>query len=127
MEVEYIFGNCFSAKQEESAVKRIKLEYDDMRMNQRELEVWEMVINKKDGHSVKPDPVMLLQAIRQGVPRGKRGDVWLFLSERYCTKLAPMDTVKYPNYHIPYETLLKQLTSHQHAILIDLGEYLCTL
>lgn len=27
----------------------------------------------------------------------------------------------YPNYNVPYETLLKQLTSHQHAILIDLG------
>lgn len=32
-----------------------------------------------------------------------------------------MDLMKCPNYHVQYESLLKQLTSHQHAILIDLG------
>lgn len=55
------------------------------------------------------------------MPRGKRGEVWQFLAEQYCTKVAPIDTAKYPNYNVTYETLLKQLTSHQHAILIDLG------
>jgi len=34
---------------------------------------------------------------------------------------APPDPAKYPNYNTPYEQLLRQLTSHQHAILIDLG------
>lgn len=32
-----------------------------------------------------------------------------------------MDTNICPNYNVSYETLLKQLTAHQHAILIDLG------
>lgn len=32
-----------------------------------------------------------------------------------------MDTRDFPNYNMPYELLLKQLTSQQHAILIDLG------
>ncbi|XP_057670519.1 TBC1 domain family member 1 isoform X1 [Diorhabda carinulata] len=108
------------AKQEESAVKRIKLEYDEMRLVQRELEVWEMITNK-EGAAVKVDSQMLLQAIRQGVPRGKRGDVWQFLAKKYVAKIAPLDTSAFPNYNVPYETLLKQLTSHQHAILIDLG------
>lgn len=108
------------AKQEESAVKRIKLEYDEMRLVQRELEVWEMITNK-EGAVVKVDSQMLLQAIRQGVPRGKRGDVWQFLAKKYVANIAPLDTAAFPNYNVPYETLLKQLTSHQHAILIDLG------
>ncbi|XP_018567436.1 TBC1 domain family member 1 isoform X2 [Anoplophora glabripennis] len=109
------------AKQEESAVKRIKLEYDEMKPTQREvMDVWEMVTNKDVGR-VKCDKQMLLHAIRQGVPRGKRGDVWQFLAEQFCAKIPPIDTTKYPNYNTPYETLLRQLTSHQHAILIDLG------
>lgn len=109
------------AEQEESAVKRIKLEYDEMKPNQREvIDVWEMVTNKEA--RIKCDNQMLLQAIRQGVPRGKRGEVWQFLAEQYCLKVPPIDLIKYPSYNIPYDTLLKQLTSHQHAILIDLGK-----
>ncbi|KAJ8967022.1 hypothetical protein NQ314_003139 [Rhamnusium bicolor] len=104
-----------------SAVKRIKLEYDEMRPNQREvMEVWELVTSKEGGR-IKCDKQMLFRAIRQGVPRGKRGEVWQFLAQEYCAKVAPIDITKYPNYNVPYETLLRQLTSHQHAILIDLG------
>ncbi|CAH0549568.1 unnamed protein product [Brassicogethes aeneus] len=108
------------AQQEESAVKRIKLEYDELKPNQREvMEVWDMMTNKES--RIKCDSQMLLQAIRQGVPRGKRGEVWQFLAEQKCAKMPPIDLTKYPNYNVSYETLLKQLTSHQHAILIDLG------
>lgn len=35
----------------------------------------------------------------------------------------PINTSQFPYYDTPYETLLKELTSHQHAILIDLGEW----
>ncbi|CAG9815139.1 unnamed protein product [Phaedon cochleariae] len=109
------------AKQEESAVKRIKLEYDEMSSARREvMDVWEMVTSKEGGR-IKCDHQMLLQAIRQGVPRGKRGEVWKFLAEQFCQQVAPVDAAKHPNYNVPYETLLKQLTAHQHAILIDLG------
>ncbi|XP_017777394.1 PREDICTED: TBC1 domain family member 1 isoform X2 [Nicrophorus vespilloides] len=107
------------AKQEESAVKRIKLEYDEMRDNPSQfIEVWDLIT--KDAKIVC-DNQILLNAIKQGVPRGKRGDVWHVLAIQYCTKVPPIDLNKYPNYNVPYETLLKQLTSHQHAILIDLG------
>lgn len=56
-----------------------------------------------------------------GIPRGKRGEVWQFLADQYCMKVAPIDISDFPNYNVSYEKLLKQLTSHQHAILIDLG------
>ncbi|XP_025830645.1 TBC1 domain family member 1 isoform X3 [Agrilus planipennis] len=108
------------AQQEENAVKRIKLEYDDMKLNQREvMEVWDQMIDKDI--RVTRDNNLLLHAVRQGIPRAKRGEVWQFLAEESCKRTAPVDTSKFPNYNVPYETLLKQLTSHQHAILIDLG------
>lgn len=49
--------------------------------------------------------------------------MWHFLAEQYCLKIPPIDTTNFPNYNVPYEDLLKQLTSHQHAILIDLGKF----
>lgn len=59
------------ARQEESAVKRIKLEYDEMKPSQREvMEVWEMLTNKE--LHVKCDKPMLLQAIRQGNCEGRQ-------------------------------------------------------
>lgn len=54
------------------------------------------------------------------MPRHHRGEIWKFLAEQYHLKhqlprkQQPKDT--------PYKELLKQLTSQQHAILIDLGE-----
>ncbi|XP_050423211.1 TBC1 domain family member 1 isoform X2 [Adelges cooleyi] len=108
-------------KQEEATVKRIKLEYDDIGSSAREyLGVWETIVNKENR---KYDSKMLKQAIRQGVPRSKRGDVWIFFAELYCNTTAPsaIDFEKFPNFNVPYEQLLKQLTKYQHAILIDLG------
>ncbi|XP_012270654.1 TBC1 domain family member 4 isoform X2 [Orussus abietinus] len=109
-------------RQEEATVKRIKLEYDELSSCARELiEVWDLLVSKESRISTKCDNQMLLQAIKQGVPRGKRGEVWQFLAEQFCLKQPPMDTRNFPNYNVPYDLLLKQLTSQQHAILIDLG------
>lgn len=108
------------AKQEESEVKRIKLEYDEMRPSQREVsQVWDLILNKETGKKV--DKIILYNAIRQGIPRGKRGDAWQFLAYQFCMTKPPIDTAPFPHYNTPYETLLKELTLHQHAILIDLG------
>ncbi|XP_063219531.1 TBC1 domain family member 1 isoform X2 [Bacillus rossius redtenbacheri] len=106
-------------RQEEATVKRIKLEYDEIGSCLREgMEVWDLLTSKE---SRKCDRQMLLQAIRQGVPRSKRGEIWQFLAEQYCLKQPPIDTTNFPNYHVPYEKLLHQLTSYQHSIIIDLG------
>ncbi|XP_033212651.1 TBC1 domain family member 1 isoform X2 [Belonocnema kinseyi] len=108
--------------QQETTLKRIKLDYDELSSCARELvEVWDLLVSKESRISTKCDNQMLLQAIKQGVPRGKRGEVWHFLAEQFCLKQPPMETRDFPNYNMPYELLLKQLTSQQHAILIDLG------
>ncbi|XP_017788167.1 PREDICTED: TBC1 domain family member 1 [Habropoda laboriosa] len=109
-------------RQEEATVKRIKLEYDELSSCARELmEVWDLLVSKESRVSTKCDNQMLLHAIKQGVPKGKRGEVWQFLAEQFCLKQPPIETRDFPNYNTPYELLLKQLTSQQHAILIDLG------
>lgn len=55
-----------------------------------------------------------------GVPRQHRGEIWKFLSEQYLLR-QQVPSAKPPNNDVPYKELLKQLTSQQHAILIDLG------
>lgn len=56
-----------------------------------------------------------------GIPRAKRGEVWYYLALQYGLKQPPFDSSEFPNYDVSYEDLLKQLTSFQHTILIDLG------
>ena len=53
-----------------------------------------------------------------GIPQAKRGDIWWFLVEQHCLKYPSIEE-KTPK--VDYTELLKQLTTHQHAILIDLG------
>ena len=58
-----------------------------------------------------------------GLPQAKRGEIWWFLVEQHRLKYPGL-AEKTP--HVDYSELLKQLTTHQHAILIDLGMYSST-
>ncbi|KRG00533.1 TBC1 domain family member 4 isoform X2 [Drosophila mojavensis] len=111
------------ARQNENELKRIKLDYEEIVPCDKQLiERWEQIIERNSMQiGNKKDPKVLRHAIRTGVPRSKRGDVWTFLAEQYSMNMAPVDTKRFPNYNTPYHTLLKQLTEHQHAIFIDLG------
>ncbi|XP_023172961.1 TBC1 domain family member 4 isoform X4 [Drosophila hydei] len=111
------------ARQNENELKRIKLDYEEIvPIDKQLIERWEQIIERNSMQiGNKKDPKVLRHAIRTGVPRSKRGDVWTFLAEQYSMNTAPVDTKKFPNYNTPYHTLLKQLTEHQHAIFIDLG------
>ena len=109
-------------RQNENEIKRIKLEYDEITPCERQsAEMWENYIENESRITTKCDRKVLLQAIKNGVPRTKRGDVWMFLAEQFSISSAPIDKKKFPKYNIPYHTLLKDLTEHQHAIFIDLG------
>lgn len=58
-----------------------------------------------------------------GVPRYKRGDVWIFCAEQYrlTNKVACEVTDSEFSLNTPYSELVSQLTTQQHAILTDLG------
>lgn len=55
------------------------------------------------------------------MPRHKRGEIWQYLSEQNRSWDSEKED---SDLDMCYEELLKQLTSHQHAILIDIGEIL---
>ncbi|XP_045528677.1 TBC1 domain family member 1 isoform X2 [Pieris brassicae] len=108
---------------ESSAVRRIKLEYRELSAVESGVSLmWDSLLSRDSTHPVnRVDRHMLIQAVRQGVPRIVRGGVWYFLAEQACLRLPPPDTKNFPDYNTPYRTLLSGLTKHQHAILIDLG------
>uniref|UniRef100_A0A671PQV6 TBC1 domain family member 4-like n=1 Tax=Sinocyclocheilus anshuiensis TaxID=1608454 RepID=A0A671PQV6_9TELE len=55
----------------------------------------------------------------EGVPKSRRGEVWLLLSQQYRLHHRLPQRQQPPE--TPYQDLLKQLTAQQHAILVDLG------
>lgn len=54
-----------------------------------------------------------------GVPKNRRGEVWLLLSHQHRLRHRLPQRQHAPD--TPYHDLLKQLTAQQHAILVDLG------
>ncbi|NXN96063.1 TBCD1 protein, partial [Rhinopomastus cyanomelas] len=100
--------------------RRLKLDYEEITPCLKEVTlIWEKMLSVPGRSKTKVDVEKIHSAVGQGVPRHHRGEVWKFLAEQYHlkhqfpSKQQPKDT--------PYKELLKQLTSQQHAILIDLG------
>jgi len=60
-------SECQEEASKKEAVKRIKLEYDELSSCAREVvEVWDLLISKESRVSTKCDNQMLLHAIKQG-------------------------------------------------------------
>ncbi|NWU98868.1 TBCD1 protein, partial [Upupa epops] len=100
--------------------RRLKLDYEEITPCLKEVTlIWEKMLSAPGRSKTKFDVEKIHSAVGQGVPRHHRGEIWKFLAEQYhlkhqfASKQQPKDT--------PYKELLKQLTSQQHAILIDLG------
>jgi hypothetical protein len=137
--VFFVFFYLFKAHQEEMAIKRMKLNYDEIVPCVRPAsQLWEKLLNSSS--SVAADFPTLARAVEKGVPKHRRGEVWQTLvntrntmetqQPSWCRHAAHDDyslsshSVDYENFPLldePYEDLLGQLTSHQHAIIIDLG------
>lgn len=108
-------------RQNEHEIRRIKLEYDEIMACDSQLgQVWDNYINQA---STAPhiDNRLFLQAIKSGVPRGKRGDVWKMLADQHNKNHPPIDVSSFPNFNTTYQDLLRNLTEHQHAIFLDIG------
>ncbi|KAM9381605.1 TBC1 domain family member 1 isoform 1-T1 [Phaethornis superciliosus] len=100
--------------------RRLKLDYEEITPCLKDVtSIWEKMLSTPGRSKIKFDVEKIHSAVAQGVPRHHRGEIWKFLAEQYHlkhqfpSKQQPKDT--------PYKELLKQLTSQQHAILIDLG------
>ena len=67
---------------------------------------------------------MISIQVSVGVPKARRGEVWSLLAERGGLRdLEAEWAERFPNLTSEYDSLKSQLTSHQHAILIDLGNF----
>ncbi|XP_041640870.1 TBC1 domain family member 1 isoform X2 [Cheilinus undulatus] len=100
--------------------KRLKLDYEEITPCLKEVTlVWEKMLGTPGRAKIKFNPETIHAAVAQGVPRQHRGEIWKFLSEQYLLRQTVPS--RPPTNHMPYKELLKQLTSQQHAILIDLG------
>jgi len=65
-----------------------------------------------------------LPGMHVGVPRERRGDIWLLLVEQHQLHHSMGEaSIAEAEGSDKYEDLLKRLTLHQHAILIDLGTW----
>lgn len=62
---------------------------------------------------------MYFLSLCAGVPKNRRGEVWLLLSHQHRLRHRLPQRQHAPD--TPYHDLLKQLTAQQHAILVDLG------
>ncbi|KAM8970063.1 TBC1 domain family member 1 isoform X3 [Sarcophilus harrisii] len=101
--------------------KRLKLDYEEITPCLKDVtSVWEKMLSTPGRSKIKFDMEKMHSAVGQGVPRHHRGEIWKFLAEQYHLRHQYPSSKQQPK-DVPYKELLKQLTSHQHAILIDLG------
>ncbi|XP_068134550.1 TBC1 domain family member 1 isoform X9 [Hyperolius riggenbachi] len=100
--------------------KRLKLDYEEITPCLKDVTlVWEKMLSNPGRSKIKADMEKIHAAVGQGVPRPHRGEIWKFLAEQH--QLRQQVPNKSHLKDIPYKELLKQLTTQQHAILIDLG------
>uniref|UniRef100_A0A673G2E2 TBC1 domain family member 4 n=1 Tax=Sinocyclocheilus rhinocerous TaxID=307959 RepID=A0A673G2E2_9TELE len=109
------------ASESDLQCRRLKLDYEEITPCLKDVTlVWERMLSTTGRSKVRFDTEEIHKAVGQGVPRQHRGEIWKFLSEQYLLR-KEVPSTKPPNNETSYKELLKQLTSQQHAILIDLG------
>lgn len=93
--------------------KRLKLEYEELLpSNNSANEMWnklltnESLIDKDD----------LIDAVKFGVPKDRRGEIWRFLLKQDALRHKRETT---PSMTLSYRELKEMRSVHQHAILID--------
>ncbi|XP_078077706.1 TBC1 domain family member 4 isoform X2 [Mustelus asterias] len=108
------------ASRDELQTRKVKLDYEEFVICQKEVSaVWDKMLTTPGRAKVKVDMEKVHTALSQGVPKARRGEIWQFLAEQY--RLRHRLPEKQQPTDISYKELLKQLTTQQHAILVDLG------
>ncbi|KAM4608434.1 TBC1 domain family member 4 isoform 2-T2 [Polymixia lowei] len=108
------------ASRDELHIRKMKLDYQEVSQCSKDLQaLWERKLTAPGRTTVPQDKEEMNNALCQGVPKSRRGEVWLLLSHQHRLhhRLPPRQQAP----DTPYQDLLKQLTAQQHAILVDLG------
>ncbi|MEE6470986.1 hypothetical protein FKM82_009131 [Ascaphus truei] len=106
------------ASRDELQSRKVKLDYEDVGTCHKEVSnLWDKKLNCR--MKIRFDMEEIYINLKEGVPKGKRGEIWQFLSVQY--RLRHRLPNKQQPSDVSYNELLKQLTAQQHAILVDLG------
>lgn len=99
-------------------VKRLKLDYEEQfPCSEEAAEKW-IELLKTSG---KVEQSVLREAVKAGVPKLKRGEVWQFLIKQYHLRHPGQPLPHWRRRSRCYESVKDVPTSHQHSIFIDLG------
>ncbi|XP_034740645.1 TBC1 domain family member 4 isoform X2 [Etheostoma cragini] len=108
------------ASRDELHIRKIKLNYQEVGPCSKEAQaLWERKLTAPGRTTVPQDEEEMYRALCQGVPKSRRGEVWLLLSHQHRLRHKLPQRQQAPD--TPYHDLLKQLTAQQHSILVDLG------
>ncbi|XP_056116635.1 TBC1 domain family member 4 isoform X3 [Rhinichthys klamathensis goyatoka] len=108
------------ASRDELHIRKMKLDYPEVCQCSKDLQaLWDKKLSSPCRTKVQWDKEEINGAVCQGVPKSRRGEVWLLLFQQYRLRHRLPQRQQSPE--TPYQDLLKQLTAQQHAILVDLG------
>ncbi|XP_072300949.1 TBC1 domain family member 4 isoform X2 [Eucyclogobius newberryi] len=108
------------ASRDELHIRKIKLNYEEVGHSSKDAHVlWEKKLCAPGRTTVPQDKVEMYRTLCQGIPKSRRGEVWLLLSHQHRLRHRLPQRQQAPD--TTYRDLLKQLTAQQHAILVDLG------
>ncbi|XP_057191787.1 TBC1 domain family member 4 isoform X3 [Triplophysa rosa] len=105
---------------DELHIRKMKLDYQAVCQSSKEVHaLWDRKLSSPCRTKVQWDKEEIHSAVCQGVPKSRRGEVWLLLSQQHRLRNRLPQRQQPPD--TPYQDLLKQLTAQQHSILVDLG------
>ncbi|XP_029967645.1 TBC1 domain family member 4 isoform X4 [Salarias fasciatus] len=108
------------ASRDELHIRKMKLNYQEVSQCSKEAQaLWEKKLTAPGRTTVPQDMENMYRALCQGLPKNRRGEVWLLLSHQHRLRHRLPQRQQAPD--TAYYDLLKQLTAQQHAILVDLG------
>ena len=109
----------FLAKISATETRRQKLSYEELgSYTAQAAHLWDEILKNTNE---RIDSHLLREAIRGGVPKARRGEIWQLLMKQSSLR-NPVHTNSFNWKDKPYKYLARQNTQHQHAILIDLGK-----
>ncbi|XP_056321410.1 TBC1 domain family member 4 isoform X3 [Danio aesculapii] len=105
---------------DELHIRKMKLDYQEVCSCSKEVQaLWDRKLSSPCRTKVQWDKEEIHSAVCQGVPKSRRGEIWLLLSQQHRLRQRLPHRQQPPE--TSYQDLLKQLTAQQHAILVDLG------
>ncbi|XP_042241893.1 TBC1 domain family member 1-like [Homarus americanus] len=105
------------AIQHEVALQRVRLNYEEEEIPYEAIQAWQLLLSRP---TARIDSNILHSGIKQGVPKSVRGEAWQLLVKQYLARNPKLEP-QILSYNVAYESMIKELTSQHHAILIDLG------